>query len=170
MSETPTTPARAVTADFGYFEDFAVGQVFEHYRGRTVTELDNYVLTLLSMNTAAAHVDEAAVANQPDGVFTERPVNGWATVSIAFGLTSEDMSENAVADLGYDNVQIKSPMYHGDSIKAQSEVLSVDDSPERADCGVMRYQMTAIKADGRIAVVGERTVLLKRRSAWKSGA
>jgi acyl dehydratase len=155
---------RATTADFGYFEDFTVGQVFKHHRGRTVSEMDNYLLTLLSLNTAAGHVDEQALGSQPAGVFQSRPVNGWATVSIAFGLTAEDMSENALGDLGYHNVRIKSPMYHGDSIRALSEVLSLDDAPGRPDCGVMRYRMTAVKSDGSVAVEGERIVLLKRRA------
>lgn len=162
--------ARATTADYGYFEDYAVGQVFEHHRGRTVSEMDNYLLTLLSLNTAAGHVDEQALGSQPAGVFSARPVNGWATVSIAFGLTSEDMSENAVGDLGYHNVRIKSPMYHGDSIRARSEVLSLTEAEGRADCGVMRYRMTAVKPDGTVAVEGERIVLLKRRSASKGGS
>ncbi|WP_173009885.1 MaoC family dehydratase [Mycolicibacterium sp. P9-64] len=167
LTEAHVPPSRARTADFGYFEDFSVGQVLEHHRGRTLTELDNYLLTLLSMNTAAGHVDDQALGQQPEGVFVQRrPINGWATVSIAFGLTSEDMSENAIADLGYDNVKIKSPMFHGDSIRARSEVLSLVDAEGNPHCGVLRYRMTAQKPDGTVVVEAERVVLLKRRS-WQ---
>jgi acyl dehydratase len=147
-----------------YFEDFAVGEVYVHQRGRTVTDYDNYALTHLSMNTAEAHFNLVASKQLLDGRFTERLVAGPCTLNLVVGLTAQDMSENAFHDIGMNKLRLPNPVFAGDTLRAQSEVLELQD--DRADSGVMRYRFAASNQDGTTVAEGERIVRLKKRAAW----
>jgi acyl dehydratase len=147
-----------------YFEDFAVGEVYAHLRGRTVTDHDNYAVTHLSMNTAHAHFDLEYSRQLLDGRFTERIVAGPCTLGLGVGLSAQDMSANAVMDVGMTALRLPHPVFAGDTLRASSEVLALDD--DRPDSGLLRYRFTANNQHGRTGAEGERTVRLKKRAAW----
>ncbi len=155
-----------LTSSDSYFEDFQVGDRYEHPRGRTVDNYDNCIVTHLTMNTAQGHFNLDYMKGAMGGQFPERLVMGGATTAIVIGLTSEDMSENAFLDLAITDIRLKSPVYAGDTLYAASEVLELCDSNERPDAGVVRYRFTGRKADGTEVVSGVRTILVKRRACW----
>jgi acyl dehydratase len=155
-----------LTGTRNYFEDFAPGQVFHHDRGRTMTEMDNVLITHLSTNTAASHFDLEYMKRFAFGSFPERLVNGTVTISLVVGLTSQDISENAVADLGYTGIRLSTPMFHGNSLRAESEILKVEDYSARPDCGLVHYRFRGFNEKGQEVVVGERTILVKKRQHW----
>ena len=153
-----------------YFEDYAVGQVHVHQRGRTVTNYDNYALTHLSMNTAEAHFNLDYSRQLLDGRFPERIVAGPCTLSLVVGLTAQDMSENAFLDVGMSGLRLPNPVFAGDTLHATSEVLERED--DRPDSGLMRYRFSATNQHDQVVAEGERVVRLKKRTAWgdKDGA
>ncbi|MGI6852117.1 MaoC family dehydratase [Mesorhizobium sp. 1B3] len=155
----------AITGRGNYFENYEVGQVYDHARGRTVTNWDNYALTHMSMNTASAHFDLLLSTSAMDGRFKERIVAGPCTLNIVIGLTTEDMSENAFMDVGIDKIRLHAPVFQGDTLYARSEVLELRDS-NREDAGLMRYRFVGRNQDNTEIATGERIVLVKRASHW----
>lgn len=155
-----------MTGTGNYFEDFKVGDVYEHQRGRTVTNFDNYAITHMSLNTAQAHFDRDYSTRAMGGRFRERIVVGPCTIALVVGMTSQDMSENAFMDIGYTAIRLPNPVFAGDTLYAKSEVLEVRDDDKRPDAGVLRYRFTGINSDGKIVAEGERTVLVKKRTVW----
>ncbi len=155
-----------ITGSGNYFEDFRVGDVYEHVRGRTVTDFDNYLVTHMTMNTAQVHFNLPFAKEMMGGQFHERLFVGPGTIAIVIGLTSEDMSENAFMDLGMTGIRMPNPVFAGDTLHARSEVLEVRESPDRPDAGIVRYRFTGLKDGGVPVVEGERTILIKKRSAW----
>lgn len=151
------------TGDHNYYEDFEVGVTYEHTRGKTVTEMDNVLLTNLVLNTAQGHFNEDVMA---DSEFGERIVYGGITLSMVAGLASEDISENALTELSYDDVEFPSPVTHGDTLYATSEVLSKRPSDERPDCGVVEFRLRGFNQDDERVVAATKKVLLKRRSHY----
>jgi acyl dehydratase len=154
-----------LTGAINYFEDFAVGEVYEHSRGRTVTNFDNYALTHRSMNTAHSHFNLERAKDVLGGL-PERIVAGPCTIGLVVGLTSQDMSENAFMDVAMTGLKLFTPVFSGDTLTAQSEVLALMEDPARADTGLMRYRFTGFNQHGKKVAEGERVVRLKRRSAW----
>ena len=151
-----------LTADRGYFEDFAAGQRMRHARGTTIGEVENQMVTKLVMNTADAHYDEHRARETP---FGQRVVFGLVTGSVVIGLATQDTAEQALAELRLDKLRFRSPVFHGDSLRAYSEVLAVRDA-DRPDAGIVRFKHWGVKHDGTVVFEGEREVLLKRRSHW----
>jgi itaconyl-CoA hydratase len=151
-----------LTGSDTYFEDFSVGQTMRHARGKTVTELENVLLTNLVMNTADAHFNEHAMK---DSVFKQRISYGGVNLSLVFGIATQDTAENALAELGIDKIRFVSPVFHGDTLYAVTAVLEVTES-DREDAGVVRFEHVGVNQDGTVVVSGERLVLLKRRSHW----
>jgi len=154
-----------ITGTGNYVEDFQVGDVYEHVRGRTVTNMDNYLVTHMTMNTAQAHFNLPYAKQMMGGHFAERLVVGPCTIAIVVGLTSEDMSENAFMDLGLTAIRLPNPVFAGDTLHAKSEVLEVRPS-DRSDAGIVRYRFTGFKDGGVVVAEGERTILVKTRAAW----
>jgi acyl dehydratase len=153
-----------IPADEGrYFDDFAVGQVYDHGRGKTMSETDNYLLTHMTMNTAQGHFNRVYMQTFFGGQFKERLVMGGCTTAMVIGLTAQDMSEHALADIGYDSIRLPNPVFHGDTLHAKSEVLEVRPTPDRNDTGIMRYRATGQNQHGAVVFQGERSVLLRRR-------
>ena len=152
----------ALTGTDNYFEHFTVGERFRHARGKTVTEMDGVLITNLVMNTAQGHFNEHAMAERE---FGQRIVFGGVTASMIVGLASQDTAENALAELGMTAVRFRSPVFHGDTLYASTEVLAVEDS-DRPDAGVVTFAHTGTKADGTVVFTGRRRVLLKRASHW----
>lgn len=145
-----------------YFEDFVPGAQMRHARGKTVEALENVLITNLVMNTAQGHFNEHAMAATP---FRHRITFGGVTASLVIGLASQDTAENALAELGLDKIRFRTPVLHGDTLYAYTEVLAVKDS-ERPDAGEVRFCHWGVNQDDKIVFEGERRVLIKRRSHW----
>ena len=146
-----------------YFEDLEIGQHFRHAQGRTITEADNTLFCALTMNNQPLHLN-ADFASRTQ--FGQRIVNGLLTMALAVGLTVSDLTEGTVvANLGYDRVSHPNPVFHGDTIYVESEVLDKRESRSNPDRGVVRLRHIGRKPDGTVAVELERTVLFLKRSA-----
>lgn len=154
-----------LTGKDNYYEDFAVGDVYEHARGKTVEALENVLITNLVMNTAQGHFNEHMMESSPQ---KHRIVFGGVTASIVIGLTMQDTGENAIQELGLDKVRFRVPVLHGDTLYAFSEVLGKDDSPEvlhgHKNVGVVHLRHWGINQRGETVFEGERRVLVKKRS------
>ena len=145
-----------------YFEDLAVGQRFQHPRGRTITELDNVLFSSLTMNTHPLHIEEEFARNT---VFAQRIVNGIFTLGLVVGLSVPDLTEGTiVANLGYDKVVHPHPVFHGDTIRVETEVLDKRDSASKPDRGIVRLRQIGRKQTGEIVVELERTVMFLKRN------
>jgi acyl dehydratase len=151
-----------LTGRDNYFEDFDVGAVIKHARGKTITALENVLITNLVMNTAQGHFNEHQMTKQGlPGVI----VYGGVNFSMVLGLSSQDCCENALQELGLDNVKLTKPVLHGDTIYAYSEVLETAES-DREDAGVVRFRHYGYNQRDELIAQVERRVLLKRRSHW----
>ena len=159
MSEQGT---ESLTGNSNYFDDFKVGDRIKHARGTTVGEVENQLLTKLVMNTAQAHFNEGAMKDTP---FGQRLVFGLVTGSIVMGLATQDIAENAVAELRLDKLRFTAPVFHGDTLYAYSEVLSKSEV-ERDDAGEVTFKHWGVNQDGKVVFEGVRTLLIKRRSHY----
>jgi acyl dehydratase len=144
-----------------YFEDFEVGDVYKHPFGRTVTETDNVWFTNLTMNLNPMHFNEPYAAATE---FGERLVDGTFVIALAVGMSVIDVSVNATANLGYDAVRHHAPVFHGDTIFAESEVLSKRESESREHAGIVTTELRAFNWDGDLVLSLERTPLVLKRS------
>ena len=155
-----------LTGDGNWFEDFTPGRRIRHVRGATVDEVEGNLIAKQVMNTAQAHWNEDYLKGGPLG--SGRVVFGLITASLVFGLASQDTTENAIAELGCSGLRFRSPVHHGDTVYAYTEVIDVQDSHSHADAGVVRFRHWGVLAGGRVVFEGERTVLVKRRTHWGS--
>ena len=143
-----------------YFEDFVVGDVYEHRPGRTIGEADNTWFTLLTMNGHPLHFDSAYAA---DSEFGRCVVNSCLTLSTVVGMSVADVSQKAIANLGWNDIRLVAPVFVGDTIYAESEVLATRESQKRPTQGVVTVRTTGQKADGTVFMTFERTVLVPKR-------
>jgi len=147
-------------AEGRFFEDFTVGDVYRHRLGRTLSEADNTWFTLLTCNTNEIHFNADYAARTEFG----RPLmNSCLTLSLVTGLSVEDISRNIVANLGWDKVTLPAPVFAGDTIYAESEVLETRPSKSRPGQGLVRVRTRGFKADGTVVIEFERTVLVHSR-------
>jgi len=143
-----------------FFEDFEVGDVYEHPYGRTITDTDNIWFTNMTLNTNPLHFDYVYAARTPFG----RPVvNSALTLALVTGLSVTDTSENAFANLGWDKVRLPNPLFVGDTVYAESKVLEKRESTSRDDVGIIRFQTRGYKQDGTVVIEFERAVMLYKR-------
>jgi acyl dehydratase len=143
-----------------YYEDFQKGDVYEHRPGRTITESDNTWFTLLTMNQHPLHFDKAYAAKSEFG----RPVvNSCLTLSIVAGMSVSDVSQKAIGNLGWDAIKLTKPVFVGDTIYAESEVLDKRESAKRPTQGVVTVRTIGKKADGAVFMSFERTILVPKR-------
>ena len=143
-----------------YFEDFTVGDVYEHRPGRTISETDNTWFTLLTMNTHPLHFDAAYAEKSEFG----RPlVNSALTLAIVAGMSVSDLSQKAVANLRWEKIRLTAPVFAGDTIYAESEVLAVRQSKSRPTQGIVTVKTTGRKADGTVFMTYERAFLVPKR-------
>ncbi|MCC6386420.1 MAG: MaoC family dehydratase [Dehalococcoidia bacterium] len=156
----------ALTGTGTYFEDFPVGRKMRHARGATVDEVENNYLSKAVVNTAQAHWNEHASRGGNSPLGEGRVVFGLITGSMVIGLASQDTAENAIAEVRLDKLRFTSPVHHGDTIYAFSEVIAAEASPERGDAGLVTFKHWGVTHDDRVVFEGERTVLVKRRSHW----
>jgi acyl dehydratase len=142
-----------------FFEDFHVGDVYHHALGRTVTETDNSWFTLLTQNTAPLHFDKHYAAQTEFG----RPlVNSTFTLALVTGQSVSDVSQNVMANLGWDQVRLLKPLFEGDTVYSKSEVLDLRDSKSRPNVGVVTVRTTGFNQDGIILIEFNRTLLVYR--------
>jgi itaconyl-CoA hydratase len=151
-----------LTGKDNYFEAFEVGQVIRHARGKTIEGLENVLITNLVMNTAQAHFNEDSMRNSPYG---GRLSYGGVNFSLAMGLAMQDTGENALAELGMDNIRLMNPVVHGDTLYAYSEVLKIEDA-DREDAGVVTFRHYGVNQDDKLVFQGDRRMLIKRASHW----
>src|SRR5690606_22531423 len=116
-----------------YYEEFEIGDVYEHRPGRTITEADNINFSLMTMNQHPLHCD-SAYAEQTE--FGKPVVNSGLTLAIVVGMTVADISGKAIANLGWDNIKLVAPVFPGDTIYAESEILDKRESRSRPDAGI----------------------------------
>jgi acyl dehydratase len=151
-----------------YYEDFEVGDVYKHPYGRTVTATDNVWMTNVTMNLNPMHFNEAYAAETE---FGERLVNGLFVISLAVGMSVIDVSANATANLGYDEVRHHAPVFHGDTIFAESEVKAKRESESRDHVGIVTTELRAYNQDDEQVLSLERTgMVLKREHAQPTAA
>jgi itaconyl-CoA hydratase len=143
-----------------YYEDFNAGDIYEHRPGRTITETDNIWFTLLTMNTHPLHFDNAYAAKSE---FGKPLVNSCLTLSIVVGMSVSDVSQKAIGNLGWNDIKLSAPVFVGDTIYAESEVLSKRESASRPTQGIVTVRTVGRKADGTVFMSFERTVLIPKR-------
>jgi acyl dehydratase len=145
-----------------YFDELEIGARFRHPTGRTVTEMDNVLFCALTLNNQPLHINaDFAAASQ----FGQRIVNGLFTMGLVVGLSVADLTEGTiVANLGFDKVLHPNPVFHGDTVYAESEVLEKRPSTSRPDRGIVRLRQVGRNQEGHVVVELERTVMFLRRS------
>ena len=143
-----------------YYEDFQVGDVYEHRPGRTITQYDNVSFTLLTMNTHPMHFDEE-YAKQSE--FGRCIVCSPLTVALMVGMSVSDVSHKAIANLGWDKVRLPKPVFVGDTLYAESTVLDKRESKSRPDQGIVGIRTLGRNQRDEIVCEFERTMLVMRR-------
>lgn len=143
-----------------YFEEFTIGEVYEHRPGRTISEADNSWFTLLTMNQHPLHFDFEYAAKSE---FGKPVVNSCLTLSIVAGMSVSDISQKTIANLGWDKIKLVQPVFIGDTIYAESEVLAKRESKSRPTQGIVTVRTTGKKADGTEFMSYERTMLIPKR-------
>ena len=142
------------------FEDFQVGDVYRHRLGRTVLAADNLWFTLLTLNTNPIHFDHAYAAKTEYG----KPlVDSTFTLALVTGQSVADVSQNAMANLGWDEVRLPNPVFEGDTIYSQSEVLEKRESKSRLNVGIVRFKTTGFNQEGTVVIEYKRTVMIYKR-------
>ena len=141
------------------YEDFRAGLVIRHGLGRTITAADNTWFTLLTVNSNPIHFDRHYAAQTE---FGQPLVNSTFTLAVVTGLSVADVSQNAV-NLGWDEVRMPAPVFEGDTIYAQTEVVSARESKSRPQMGVVEIKTTGYKQDGTVVMEFRRTILVYKR-------
>ncbi len=142
------------------YEDFQVGDVYEHPLGRTVLAADNAWFTLLTMNTNPVHFDHAYAAGTE---FGKPLVNSCLTLAIVTGQSVTDLSQNAMANLGWDEVRMPHPVFEGDTLYSRSEVLETRESKSRPNVGLVRVKTTGRNQNGTAVLEFKRTFMVYKR-------
>jgi itaconyl-CoA hydratase len=143
-----------------YFEDFQVGDIYEHRPGRTITESDNIQFSLLTMNQHPLHCDAAFAAKSE---FGKPLVNSGLTLAIVLGMSVADVSQKAIANLGWKDINLLAPVFPGDTIYAESEVLEKRESKSRPTQGIVTVRTTGKKANGTVFMTFVRSALIPKR-------
>ena len=159
----------SLTGNDNYFENFEAGQVIRHARGKTMCEQDNVGITLQVLNTAEGHFNEDAMQKNSMGRgWSSRLQFGGVTISMVIGLAMQDTGENALAELSLDKIRLKSPVFHGDTLYAYTEVLATEpadaiDGIDPAEAGIVTFKHFGINQKDQVVFEGERRVLIKRK-------
>jgi itaconyl-CoA hydratase len=150
-----------------FYEDFEIGDVYQHPLGRTVEATDNTWFTLLTMNTNQAHFNEQVGAGSE---FERRLVVSTLTLAIAIGQSVTDVTQNAFANLGLDKVVFRHPVFAGDTLWTESRVIGKRESASRPDAGIVSIFSRALNQDGEIVCSFERTFYVHKRGAAGAGS
>lgn len=146
-----------------YFEEFSVGQTFDHPIRRTVTETDNVLITTLTHNPAALHLDAECMKQSEFGRVL---VNSCFTLGLMVGISVNDTTHGTtVANLGWDDVRFPLPVFQGDTLHIRSEVLEVRASRSRPDNGIVVFEHRAFNQDDELVGICKRSALMMKRPA-----
>lgn len=145
-----------------YFEDFEVGDVYQHPLGRTITAADNAWFTLLTMNTNQMHFNDHYAEHS---TFGKQLVNSGLTVAMVLGMSVSDISQNAIANLGWDDIRLTHPVFVGDTLYAESLVLETRASNSRPYAGIVTVRTRGLNQDGEVCLAYRRSVMVYRRDA-----
>jgi acyl dehydratase len=141
------------------YEDFEVGDIYRHPIGRTITQTDNIWFTLLTVNNNPIHLDDGYAAQTE---FKKPLVDSTLTLAIATGLSVSDISQNAI-NLGWDEIRLPNPLFNGDTLYAQSEVLSMRLSQSRPNMGIIQVKTTGFNQHGQVVIEFKRAIMVYRR-------
>ena len=143
-----------------YYEEFAAGDIYKHWPGRTISEADNTWFTLVTMNTHPVHFDQNYAKDQ---MFGRCLVNSCLTLSMVAGMSVRETSQNAIANLGWTDIQLPNPVFVGDTIYAETEIVSKRESKSRPDAGIVSVETRAFNQNGALVMRYSRTFMIKRR-------
>jgi itaconyl-CoA hydratase len=142
------------------YEQLGLGTVIEHRPGRTITELDNVLMSMLSMNASPLHIDAAFCAQ---GTWGQPLVSSLVTLSIVGGMTARSTSGRAIANLGWDRIRLTNPVFVGDTLYAESEITGKRLSASRPGEGIVNCRTSGIKSTGEVVLTFERSFLVPTR-------
>ena len=144
-----------------YFEEFHLGQVFDHPLRRTITEADNVFFSALTHNTAPLHLDEEYCKNETE--YGQRVVNSCLTLGLMVGISVGDTTQGTtVANLGWDEVRFPAPLFHGDTLRVETEVIELRDSRSRPDNGIIIFEHRAFNQHNELVAECKRSALMLR--------
>jgi acyl dehydratase len=147
-----------------YLEEFEVGAVYKHWPAKTITEAEDHLFCLLTMNHHPLHINNVYAAKSQQG---KNVVAGPYVYSLVFGMTVPDVSGKAIANLATDDLSHPAPVFHGDTLFAESEVLEVTPSKSKPDRGVVRVHSRAYNQDGTLVAEFRRAVLVPKKEPGK---
>ncbi|UVT23518.1 MaoC family dehydratase [Rhodococcus pyridinivorans] len=161
MSETDTTVEKRIVQRGLWFEEFELGAIYEHRPGRTITEADNTLFTTQTMNTQALHLDAAYAAETS---FGERLVNSMFTLSTLVGLSVAQLTQGTiVANLGFSEISFPKPLFHGDTLYAETKIVDKRESKSRPGEGIVTLEHTGLNQHGDVVAVAVRKTLVQKR-------
>ncbi|MBS9374706.1 MaoC family dehydratase [Rhodococcus sp. B50] len=161
MSETDTTVEKRIVQRGLWFEEFELGAIYEHRPGRTITEADNTLFTTQTMNTQALHLDAAYAAETS---FGERLVNSMFTLSTIVGLSVAQLTQGTiVANLGFSEITFPKPLFHGDTLYAETKIVDKRESKSRPGEGIVTLEHTGRNQHGDVVAVAVRKTLVQKR-------
>lgn len=143
-----------------FVEDFEVGDVYQHGHGRTITTTDNLWFSLITQNINPSHFDPQYAAQTEFGKLL---VNSAFTIALVTGQSVSDVSQNATANLGWDNVNLPHPIFEGDTFYSQSEMYSKRKSKSRADVGIVTVRTTGYKQNFSVVITFKHTIMVYKR-------
>jgi itaconyl-CoA hydratase len=159
--QAQTIATQRYRASYGrYLEDFIVGDIYEHRPGRTITETDNIQFSLMTMNAHPMHCDAAYAAKSEFGRLL---VNSGLSLAIVLGMTVNDVSGKAIANLGWKEIKLTAPVFCGDTLYAESEVLEKRESKSRPTQGIVTVHTRAFNQDGVQVMEFVRSALIPKR-------
>jgi len=163
------TPATRVVEGWTgrLYEDFAVGDIYYHPFGKTVTQVDNQAFTLMTQNVAKTHVDANFAA---ETAFAKPLVNSTFVLALVTGQSTIDLSMNVFANLGWDDVRLPHPVFEGDTIYSRSKVLSLRESQSRPSVGIVHVGTEGFNQHGEIVISFERRFMVYRRGFLPSAS
>jgi acyl dehydratase len=144
-----------------YLEDFEVGDVYKHWPAKTITEADDHMFCLLTMNHHPLHINDVYASQSQQG---KNVVVGPLVYSIMLGMSVADVSGKAIANLATEELSHPAPVFHGDTLFVESEVLEVRPSSSKPDRGIVKVKTDAYKQDGTLVATFKRAVLVPRRN------
>ena len=144
-----------------YLEDFEVGAVYKHWPAKTITEADDHMFCLITMNHHPLHINDVYAAGSQQG---RNVVVGPYVYSLALGMSVSDISGKAIANLATESLSHPNPVFHGDTLFAETEVLEVRESKSKPDRGIVKVKTDAYKQDGTLVATFKRAVLVPRRN------
>jgi acyl dehydratase len=145
-----------------FYEDLEIGQVFKHAIGKTITETDNAWFTHVTLNTQQSHFNVEYARRTEFGRIL---VNSTFTLALVTGMSVSDISQNVIANLGWDDVRLPHPVFIGDTLWAESLVLSKRESKSRPNAGIVTVRTRGLNQNGKVCITFKRTILLPKRAA-----